>query len=427
MNEDYPKALQVEVTNRCNFSCRMCVRRVWNIKPSDLNLDLYEKIAESSFPHLERVILYGFGEPLVHPNFLEMLRVARKYLPRDGEILVSTNGSLFNRQLAEKILRNGVNNVSFSIDTTDIVKLEQIREGSKPEDLLRNFHYVAEMKKRYSFKLGVEVVVMRSNFEDLPTLVKRIAQEEADYILVSHVVPYTEEIFQDSVYVTLSRKPLEIMESFLSRDQKFVLEAIYEALGSIYGFSNKSRASNIIRELWRKAEENGYWINPPLFFKSKDKIAIMKDVERVFDLSRKIAHDYHIEISLPNLYPDAKERKCPYIEKETVFVRSDGTIAPCSEFAYHHPVYINMHIKSIHPISFGDLKRESLREIWNKKDYVKFREIRKRIAENIPWCGDCLYSSSKCFFTETNALDCYANEPGCNECLYSVNLAQCNI
>jgi len=197
----------------------MCVRRVWNIKPSDLNLDLYEKIAESSFPHLERVILYGFGEPLVHPNFLEMLRVARKYLPRDGEILVSTNGSLFNRQLAEKILRNGVNNVSFSIDTTDIVKLEQIREGSKPEDLLRNFHYVAEMKKRYSFKLGVEVVVMRSNFEDLPTLVKRIAQEEADYILVSHVVPYTEEIFRDSIYVTLSRKPLEIMESSLRCDQ----------------------------------------------------------------------------------------------------------------------------------------------------------------------------------------------------------------
>jgi hypothetical protein len=40
------------------------MRRVWDAKPFDLDLDLYEKIAQSSFSRLSRLILYGLGEPL---------------------------------------------------------------------------------------------------------------------------------------------------------------------------------------------------------------------------------------------------------------------------------------------------------------------------------------------------------------------------
>lgn len=71
----------------------------------------------------------------------------------------------------------------------------------------------------------------------------------------------------------------------------------------------------------------------------------------------------------------------------------------------------------------GDLKKEKFEEILNKEAYVNFREVRQRVAENIPWCGDCPYSTLGCFFTKTSTLDCYINEPACNECLYSVNLA----
>ena len=84
MDGDLPEALQIEVTNRCNFNCQMCIRRVWNAKPLDLNLNLYRKIAESSFSRLNRLILYGLGEPFVNPNFPEMLRIARKHLPKES-------------------------------------------------------------------------------------------------------------------------------------------------------------------------------------------------------------------------------------------------------------------------------------------------------------------------------------------------------
>lgn len=429
MNKDCPKTLQIEVTNECNFNCQMCIRRVWNAKPENLNLDLYKKIVEAISQCLDKLILYGLGEPLLNPNFLNMLKIARRKLPKDCEISLSTNGSLLDQKLAERILRIGIDDISFSIDTSDLTKLKYIREGSEPTKLIKNFRYLARMKRlnRDLFKLGIEAVVMKDNFMDLPGLVVDAANEGVDYVLVSHVVPYTERIFQNAVYITLSRRSFEIIQSALNYGQKIMLEAVYETFGRAYGINIESRASNIVRGFWSEAEKDGYWINLPLLFESIDKIAVIHDVERIFILSQKLAHEYEVELRLPNLYPDAKDRSCPYVDKEIMFVRSDGAVTPCIEFSYKHPVYINSHVKTVNPVILGDLNEENVGDVWNKENYLAFREIRRKMSKNIPWCGDCLYSSLRCFFAETNSIDCYVNEPSCSECLYSVKIAQCNV
>lgn len=407
----------------------MCIRRVWDTSPIDLNLNLYKKIAKSVFQHLKRLILYGLGEPFLNSSFLDILKIARENLSKDSEIIVSTNGSTLNPRLAEKILRIGVDNISFSIDTSDAEKLKHIRSGAEPESLIDNFRNIARIKRLCgnSFKIGVEVVLMRSNFMDLPKLVEKVAEEGADYILVSHVIPYTETMFLDSIYVTMSKKSLDITKSILGYGRKAIADAIYEAIGMIYGIKIEHKVSKIIDEFWMEAESNGYWINLPLLFESVDRISTIKEVEEAFNLSLKTAHEYSLDLKLPSLYPDAKKRICPYVDKGTVFVRSDGVITPCSEFAYRHPVYINAHIKTVNPVIFGNSWNEDIIDVWNKERYVVFREIRRDMPKNIPWCGDCPYSASKCFFAETNNMDCYLNEPGCSECLYSVGLAQCNI
>jgi len=429
MDRDFPEALQIEVTNRCNFNCGMCIRRVWNAKPSDLNLDLYKRIAESSFSRLGRLVLYGLGEPFINPDFLEMLRIARRNLPKESAIIISTNGSLLAPYIAEKVLKIGVDSLSFSIDTTDAAKLGRIRSGSKPTVIMRNFRHVAEMKRNAEreLKLGVEAVIMKENFKDLPNLVENLAQKDIDYILVSHVVPYTEEIFRNSLYITLSKPSFEIIKPSLKYGWTLLREATKELFSRIYELEVELKAAEIIKGFWEDAGENGYWINLPLLFDSEDKIDMIDQVEESINKSRKIAYEYQVDLKLPRLYPDAKERRCPYVDMNTMVVRSDGIAAPCLEFAYSHPMYINAHLKNIRAVSFGDLRRETVGEIWNKDAYRRFREVRRNLAENIPWCGDCPYSTLGCFFTKTNESDCYANEPGCSECVYSVNLAQCNI
>jgi radical SAM protein with 4Fe4S-binding SPASM domain len=54
------------------------------------------------------------------------------------------------------------------------------------------------------------------------------------------------------------------------------------------------------------------------------------------------------------------ERRCPYIEKETLVIRSDGAVSPCQEFMYTHPVYVNAHKKDIHKVIFGDAAKERI-------------------------------------------------------------------
>lgn len=428
---DFPEALQIEVTNRCNFNCLMCMRRVWDAKPSVLDLDLYEKIAQSSFSRLNRLILYGLGEPLVNPYLLEMLKISRSYLPEGSQIILSTNGSLLSPHMAEEMLKRiGVDSISFSIDTTDLAKLGWIRAGSKPKIIMENLQYVAGIKNdaRRPFKLVAEAIVMKDNFKDLPQLVKSLAETGVDCILVSHVVPYTEDVFRRSVYTTLSKPSFAITEPCLKSGWALVNEACHELWSPMYGVNTELKAAETIKKLWEKADESGYWINLSSLFNSTSKIELIDQIEECFHESKKIADEYQIDLRLPSLYPDAKMRSCPYVDAKATVVRSDGKVVPCLEFAYSHPMYINTHVKHVREVILGDLRKEGLEDIWNKESYVTFREIRGNFAKNIPWCGDCSYSTNGgCYFTETSESDCRANEPGCSECVYSVRLAQCNI
>jgi radical SAM protein with 4Fe4S-binding SPASM domain len=430
MSDEFPEALQIEVTNRCNFNCQMCIRRVWNAKPLDMELALYRKIAKECFQFLKKIVLYGFGEPFIHPQILEMLRIARKHLQDDGEILISTNGSLLTPEIAEKITKEiGVDSISFSVDAVSQAKLSRLREGSNFKLIAGNVEMLAKSKDeaKRDFGLGLETVIMEDNFSDLPELVNFAAEKNVDYIIASHVVPYAQEIFAKTMYLTLSRPTIEILKPSLRHGWRLIRESTLELFGKAYGVKIETASTELIRSFWTEAEKKGYWINLPLLLSSTEKLEASTHLEEVFRESEKIACEYQIDLKLPNLYPDAKERRCPYIEKETLVIRSDGAVSPCQEFMYTHPVYVNAHKKDIYEVIFGNAAKERIKEVWQREPYATFREIRRDMARNVPWCGDCPYSTLGCFYTRTNNVDCYTNAPTCNECLYSVNLAQCNI
>ncbi|MBS7620535.1 radical SAM protein [Candidatus Bathyarchaeota archaeon] len=430
MSDGFPEALQIEVTNKCNFNCQMCIRHVWNTKLLDMDITLYRKIAETCFPKLRRLVLYGFGEPFAHPQILEMLRVARKNLPENGEVIISTNGSLITPKIAVKIVKGiGVDSISFSIDAVNQAKLSCIREGSDFRLIAENLRGLAKNKDKAKrdFKLGLEIVIMKDNFLDIPDLVRFAVTNNVDYIIASHVVPYTKEIFAKTMYLTLSKPAIEILKPSLRYGWSLIRESALEVFGKAYGVEMETALTQLIKSFWVKARRKGYWINLPVFLSSTEKLGAVSQLEEIFHESKKIAHEYQIDLKLPNLYPDAKKRACPYMEKETLVVRSDGKVSPCQEFMYTHPFYVNAHKKEICEVIFGDLAQEGVEEVWRRNAYANFREIRRDMANNMPWCGDCPYSALGCFYTRTNDVDCYSNAPACSECLYSVNLVQCII
>ncbi len=426
----FPKILQIEPTNSCNFGCIMCMRNFFSAPQGFMNMSLYRKIIEEAEGQVKRLVLYGQGEPLFHPNFIQMIALAREFMGLDVQLFFSTNGSLLNRDVADKLLKTyKVDEISFSVDTTDFAKLERIRIGAVSEVIFKNLKYVAELKKKldYDFKLGVEAVVMKSNIDDLPDLVKNMSEIGVDYIVVSQMIPYTELISHDTAYLTVSREIIEMVGDIARLDWEIVRRAVYESYSFMYGHLLSRESELSLKEIWNQAKRLGLEVNLPLLIEKRDTIRLIKKAEENFKIVKEITESNGILIDIPEIFVNTKKRSCPYIEKEAMVIRHDGKVTPCFNFIYSHPIYVNNHIRMDNEVILGNVSKQTIEEIWNSKQYLDLRERLKNISDNVPWCGDCPYSTLGCWFTRNNKMDCYGNEPSCSECLYSVGIAKCII
>jgi len=107
-----PKVAQIEVTNRCNFSCPMCQRGFLEVKIADMDFSLYQKIIDR-LEGIKEVTLTGWGEPLLHPKIVEMIEYAKR---KGMRVSLTSNGSLLTGSLAKKLIGAGLDYLSISID-----------------------------------------------------------------------------------------------------------------------------------------------------------------------------------------------------------------------------------------------------------------------------------------------------------------------
>ena len=85
----------IEPTNRCNLEGRTCIRNVWEEPLGVMTWDIYERILDGirAFTPMPTLFLGGFGEPLVHPRIIEMVRQAKQ---RGVWVELITNGILLS-------------------------------------------------------------------------------------------------------------------------------------------------------------------------------------------------------------------------------------------------------------------------------------------------------------------------------------------
>ena len=105
----FPRALreihQIEVTTYCNLRCHYCPSPKLQRPYEHMRMSVFERALEwcehySSKGTQMELSLTGLGESTLHPHFADMLRMARKALPKQ-EILFSTNGlPSFTEQVA---------------------------------------------------------------------------------------------------------------------------------------------------------------------------------------------------------------------------------------------------------------------------------------------------------------------------------------
>ncbi|MBS7287400.1 MAG: radical SAM protein [Candidatus Freyarchaeota archaeon] len=425
--DDFPLALQVEVSSACNLDCFMCQRRSWVSGEEGLMpLSLFRKL-EGSLCEAERVILYGIGEPLMNSDIVEMVAFARRVMGKGGEISLSTNGVLLTPKLAGMLVDAGLTSLYVSLDSLNEEKLKKIRRGIDYVGALENLKFLLK-KFGSDVEVGLEYVVMRENLGELPEFVAEAAGMDANHIFVSHIVPYFEEAASQAVYTTVSEEAIEAGKELLGRGWRVIVEAarFFVSLGYV-GSIMESSEVELLSEAWRKAEAMGVELNVPLLLSGEVDVNLLEAVKKTFSETERVAREHGVKITLPPVSFSVKGRSCPYVEKKTAVIRWDGMVAPCQEYLHDHQLYVNKHSKTFKAHLFGDIKKSSLKEIWGSGEYTEFRKKIEALPETVPWCGNCPYSTLKCWFVDGNELDCYGNSPSCSECIYSTGMAKCNI
>lgn len=170
-----PSMLQLEISSLCNLRCRMCAKTLGyqgTAPDRVMERETFERI-EALLPFLDYVDLSGvWGEAFIVPSlYLEILAKLKSH-----GIFVRTisNGTLITPEIARRIVGEGLDILSLSVDAARPETYRKIRGGGELEQLLGAVRSIAAEKKRQGKsgpKIEFLVIGMRDTIEELPSVV----------------------------------------------------------------------------------------------------------------------------------------------------------------------------------------------------------------------------------------------------------------
>ncbi|MCP3961788.1 MAG: hypothetical protein GY719_28430 [bacterium] len=155
-------------------------------------VEVFEKVAADHFPRAHRVALACAAEPMIHPNFRDILEIAGRY--RVPDLWFPTNLLPLVERTAEALVDHGVTTVAASIDGVTRETYEKIRIGARWDRLISRLELLGETKKRRGSKrptLRIIFTWMKSNRHELRGLPAFAAEHGATELDVRFVTPTT--------------------------------------------------------------------------------------------------------------------------------------------------------------------------------------------------------------------------------------------
>jgi MoaA/NifB/PqqE/SkfB family radical SAM enzyme len=180
-----PTSVEIELTNRCNLACIQCLRSR-GLKPYELgNMtpENFERILVQ-FPDTLNLGLNGFGEPLLHPRFFDLLAHARSKLPW-AKIMIYSNGMRLDEATCERLPESGLTEVNVSIDAATPVTYKKVRRGGKLPIVHDNLKRLLRTRQHAGSRLplvGVNYVLLNENEGELVPFVEQAAEIGVDFV-----------------------------------------------------------------------------------------------------------------------------------------------------------------------------------------------------------------------------------------------------
>jgi MoaA/NifB/PqqE/SkfB family radical SAM enzyme len=167
-----PHIIDLEPNAHCNYRCIMCHVSEWKNgkRTNNLKLEPFKQFIDDN-PQLTEVKLHGMGEPLLHPDYFEMIRYL---VEKNIWVRTSTNASVLHvKENIKRLIDSGIGEVQVSFDGATKEVYEKIRRRGKFDRVLENctlLNKYANLQDRLYTRMWV--VVQKYNRHQLPEFVR---------------------------------------------------------------------------------------------------------------------------------------------------------------------------------------------------------------------------------------------------------------
>lgn len=166
---------------RCNLACKHCysisadVDFEGELKREEL-LTVMDDLKAFGVP----VLILSGGEPLLHPHIFELSRRARQMGFYVG---LSTNGTLIDEAMADRIAEIGYPYVGISLDGIGATHDQFRRQAGAFDKSLQ----ALRLCRARGIKVGVRYTMTQDNSDELPKLMQLCIDEDIDKFYFSHL------------------------------------------------------------------------------------------------------------------------------------------------------------------------------------------------------------------------------------------------
>ncbi len=163
----FPLNIDIEVSSRCQIKCDHCFRQYMDIGENDfMPLDMYKKIVKECGEYNLITLKFSMrGEPLLHPDIVEMVRYAKEQGIQ--EVWINTNGGPITEELAHGLISSGVDWITMSFDGLGKM-YESVRLPLKYKDSLEKLKILRKTRDALKANTLLNVQTIWSAIKDDP-------------------------------------------------------------------------------------------------------------------------------------------------------------------------------------------------------------------------------------------------------------------
>lgn len=330
--------LYVEITTACNLDSRACVHHAWRDITGTMPVETFRALIEQvcALPDPPTVQLCGYGEPMMHPRFLELVQIARAAGVR---LELFTNGLKLTPIISSVLVDLGLERIIVALDA--VTRDRGDAGGGDPRRVIENAHKLARIKQRRGGaerppQVTILFVLMRRNAADLAHLPRLAQHVGAAEVIVTNVVPYRAELQAEMLYRVTGKQTEGPPAASISLP-RFDLD-----------------------------------------------IGVLRPLHRLLSSGASAR--------LPGNQPGCAGR-CPFACAGAAAVRWDGVVSPCLPLLHDHEQYPCGERAEVAHYAAGSIARETLGAIWEQPEYAAFRaRLRDEPFSAAAPCGDCLWA-----------------------------------